>query len=164
MSDKDRAKKDHMRTDKKNKAMRERENPRMQRADPPHQARDESNLTDTEPAPSEGTEVSHKRHKTYLCSLCLCVASLGNGAISDLEALVDDRERLAQLSFGDAKRWVREERIPTHKRVEPFLTEELPERLHLGRRSVERRHRLACLSIAHQFDNPKESDVARRAD
>jgi hypothetical protein len=51
MSDKDRAKKDHMRTDKKNKAMRERENPNVQRADPPHQARDESNLTDTEPAP-----------------------------------------------------------------------------------------------------------------
>ena len=50
MSDKDRAKKDHMRTDKKNKAMRERENPRTQRADPPHQAKDESNLTDTEPA------------------------------------------------------------------------------------------------------------------
>lgn len=51
MSDKDRAKKDHERTDKKNKAMREHENPRTQRADPPQQARDVSNLTDTEPAP-----------------------------------------------------------------------------------------------------------------
>jgi hypothetical protein len=51
MSDKDRAKKDHERTDKKNKAMHERENPRTQRAEPGHQARDESNLTDTEPAP-----------------------------------------------------------------------------------------------------------------
>ncbi len=49
MSDKDRAKKDHERTDKKNKAMREHENPRTQRADPPQQARDASNLTDTEP-------------------------------------------------------------------------------------------------------------------
>ena len=49
MSDKDRQKKDHMRTDKKNKAMRERENPRAQRANPPQQARDVSNLTDTEP-------------------------------------------------------------------------------------------------------------------
>ena len=48
MSDKDRAKKDHMRTDKKNKAMREHENPRTQRAEPRHQAKDESNLTDTE--------------------------------------------------------------------------------------------------------------------
>jgi hypothetical protein len=47
MSGKDRAKKDHMRTDKKNKAMHERENPRTQRADPRHQARDESNLTET---------------------------------------------------------------------------------------------------------------------
>ena len=51
MSDKDRAKKDHMRTDKKNKAMRDRENPRTQRADPPQQAKDVSNLTDSEPAP-----------------------------------------------------------------------------------------------------------------
>lgn len=52
MSEKERAKKDHMRTDKKNKAMRERENPRTQRANPPQQARDVSNLTDTdEPGP-----------------------------------------------------------------------------------------------------------------
>ena len=51
MSDKDRQKKDHKRTDKKNKAMRDHENPRQQRAEPRHQARDESNLTDTEPGP-----------------------------------------------------------------------------------------------------------------
>lgn len=50
MSDKDRAKKDHERTDKKNKAMRDNENPRTQRADPPQQAKDVSNLTDSEPA------------------------------------------------------------------------------------------------------------------
>jgi hypothetical protein len=49
MSDKDRQKKDHNRTDKKNKAMRDHENPRQQQAEPRHQARDESNLTDTEP-------------------------------------------------------------------------------------------------------------------
>jgi hypothetical protein len=48
MSEKERAKKDHERTDKKNKARREHENPRTQRADPPQQARDVSNLTDTE--------------------------------------------------------------------------------------------------------------------
>ena len=47
MSDKDRQKKDHMRTDKKNKAMRERENPRTQKANSPEQA--VSNLTDSEP-------------------------------------------------------------------------------------------------------------------
>jgi hypothetical protein len=51
MSDKDRAKKDHERTDKKNKARRDHENPRQQRAEPPQQARDVSNLTDSEPAP-----------------------------------------------------------------------------------------------------------------
>jgi hypothetical protein len=52
MSDKDRAKKDHERTDKKNKAMREHENQRTQTAAPRHQAKDESNLTDTEAGPS----------------------------------------------------------------------------------------------------------------
>jgi len=56
MSDKDRQKKDHMRTDKKNKAMREHENPRVQRANPPQQARDASNLTDAEPAPERNTD------------------------------------------------------------------------------------------------------------
>lgn len=50
MSDKDRNKKDHTRTDKKNKAMHDRENPRTQ-AHPRHQARDESNFTDTKPGP-----------------------------------------------------------------------------------------------------------------
>jgi hypothetical protein len=49
MSDKDRQKKDHMRTDKKNQAMREHENSRVQQAEPRHQAKDESNLTDKEP-------------------------------------------------------------------------------------------------------------------
>jgi hypothetical protein len=49
MSDKDRQKKDHHRTDKKNKAMREHENLKKQEAVPRHQARDESNLTDTQP-------------------------------------------------------------------------------------------------------------------
>ena len=48
MSDKDRNKNDHTRSDKKNKAMREGENGRTQKAEPKHQAGDESNLTDTE--------------------------------------------------------------------------------------------------------------------
>jgi hypothetical protein len=56
MSDKDRQKKDHMRTDKKNQAMREHENERTQQAEPRHQARDESNLTDSEPGPQRSTE------------------------------------------------------------------------------------------------------------
>jgi hypothetical protein len=51
MSDKDRQKKDHKRKDKDNKAMRERGNPRKQQASPPHQAKDESNLTDSEAGP-----------------------------------------------------------------------------------------------------------------
>jgi hypothetical protein len=43
MSDKDRQKKDHQRTDKKNKAMRDHENQRTTQ-NPPQQARDVSNL------------------------------------------------------------------------------------------------------------------------
>ena len=41
------------------------------------------------------------------------------------------------------KRRVREEVVPAHERVEPFLAEELAKRRHLRRRAVERRHRLA---------------------
>lgn len=52
MSDKDRQKKDHRRRDKDNTAMREAQgNPRKQGASPRHQAKDESNLTDSEPGP-----------------------------------------------------------------------------------------------------------------
>ncbi len=51
MSDKDRQKKDHHRKDKKNKAMRERENPRKQEPSPRHQVKDESNLTDSQAGP-----------------------------------------------------------------------------------------------------------------
>lgn len=46
MSDKDRAKKDHERTDKKNKQMRDQENPRTVGAAPRTQAKDQSNLTE----------------------------------------------------------------------------------------------------------------------
>ena len=50
MSEKDRQKKDHERTDKKNKRRRDSENPRLQTAQSPQQAKDVSNLTDTQPA------------------------------------------------------------------------------------------------------------------
>lgn len=53
VSDKDRKKKDHKRKDKENKAMRERGNPRKQEAVPRRQAKDESNLTDSQPGAGE---------------------------------------------------------------------------------------------------------------
>lgn len=56
MSEKERQKKDHKRTEKKNKARRESENPRVQRANPPQQARDASNLTDSEPGAERGAD------------------------------------------------------------------------------------------------------------
>lgn len=46
MSEKERQKKDHERTEKKNKQMRERENPRNVGAQPRHHARSESNLSE----------------------------------------------------------------------------------------------------------------------
>ena len=55
-----------------------------------------------------------------------------NCLVSDLEAFVDNRECLPQLLFSDAKRRVREERVPANECVQTFLTEELSERLHFG--------------------------------
>ena len=49
MSDKDRQKKDGERKDKKNERRRESENEVVQTASAPQQARDASNLTDTQP-------------------------------------------------------------------------------------------------------------------
>lgn len=46
MSEKERAKKDHERTDKKNQRMRERENPHAVGAAPREQARDQSSLNE----------------------------------------------------------------------------------------------------------------------
>ena len=56
MSDKDRQKKDGERTDKKNQRMHERENEVVQEANPPQQARDASNLTDTQPGAADMRE------------------------------------------------------------------------------------------------------------
>lgn len=56
MSDRDRQKKDGQRTEKKNQAMHDRENLKVQEARPRHQAKDESNLTDTRPRPGEDTQ------------------------------------------------------------------------------------------------------------
>lgn len=61
MSDKDRQKKDHQRTDKKNKARRESENPRLQTAQPRHQAKDESNLADSPEATQPAAAGSGRR-------------------------------------------------------------------------------------------------------
>jgi hypothetical protein len=58
MSDKDRQKKDGERKDKKNRQMHERENEVVQGASAPQQARDASNLTDTQPGPSDTRERS----------------------------------------------------------------------------------------------------------
>ncbi len=55
MSDKDRQKKDGQRKEKKNKKMRGAENERSQTTTSPQQARDVSNLTDTEPGAAEVT-------------------------------------------------------------------------------------------------------------
>jgi len=53
MSDKDRQKKDGQRKDKKNKAMRERENEVVQETESPLQGRDQSNFTETQPGAAD---------------------------------------------------------------------------------------------------------------
>lgn len=60
MSDKDRQKKDGRNKDKKNKAARERDNERKLTSSAPQQARDASNLTDTQ----AGAATSNRRSKT----------------------------------------------------------------------------------------------------
>ena len=60
MSDKERQKKDHQRTEKKNKRVRERENSQTLGAAPRHHARAESNLSE-ENIPSRPTPAGGKR-------------------------------------------------------------------------------------------------------
>lgn len=59
MSDKDRQKKDGRNKDKKNKAAREADNPRREKAVAPQQARDTSNFTDRE----AGAATSNRRKR-----------------------------------------------------------------------------------------------------
>ena len=53
MSEKKRQKKDGGNKDKKNKAMRDRENERTQEAESPLKSRDQSNFTETEPGAAD---------------------------------------------------------------------------------------------------------------
>src|SRR5439155_25101648 len=71
--------------------------------------------------------------------------------VRDLESSVDNPDRLAQLRFGDAERWIRIERVPPHESVQPFVAKEAGEGFHLIRRAVERRERLTFRAIAHQL-------------
>src|SRR5690242_15359102 len=89
--------------------------------------------------------------------------ALINRLVRDLQPAIDNRERLAQLGFRDTKRRIREERVPTHKRVESLFAEELAQRLHLGCSAVKWRERFARLSISDQLKNSKQTNVARRA-
>jgi hypothetical protein len=59
MSDKDRQKKDGRNKDKKNKAAREADNPRKEKAAAPQQGRDASNFTDRE----AGAATSNRRRR-----------------------------------------------------------------------------------------------------
>src|SRR2546425_8979919 len=86
-----------------------------------------------------------------------------NGAIRNLETAIDNRERLAHLGLGDTERRVRIESVPTHYRVEPFLTEETAERPPLGGRAVEKRPRLPRPPISNPLDDPQQTNTARGA-
>jgi len=60
------------------------------------------------------------------------ICGLLDRLVSDLQSLIDDRERLPQLCFRDAEGRVCEERVPANECVETFLTEEFSECLHFG--------------------------------
>src|SRR5688572_26339348 len=89
--------------------------------------------------------------------------SLLNRAIGRLQTFIDNREGLAQFGFSDTERRICKESIPAHERVEPCFTEILSERLHLGRRAVERRHWLERFLVPHQLNDAEETDAARRS-
>lgn len=62
MAEKERQKKDHQRTDKKNKRMHERENQKTVGAAPRHHARAESNLSDEKNSKSSKAAAWLTRH------------------------------------------------------------------------------------------------------
>src|SRR5438876_3176920 len=114
-----------------------------------------------ENAHHRGTEIAQRTTETN--SPTDSFAGLLNRAVGNLQSLVDDREGFAHFCFGDTQRRIGEEGIPTHERVETFLTEIFSERLHLRRGAIERRQRLERLMISHQLDDAKETQVARRS-
>src|ERR1051325_176859 len=89
---------------------------------------------------------------------------LRHGLIGDLQAAVDDAEGFTQLLFRDDERRIGEEIVPADDREEPVLPEELAERAHFRRRTVERGHRLPGLPIANQLDDAEQAEIAHGAD
>src|SRR6185369_12462716 len=85
---------------------------------------------------------------------------LRHRAISNFQSAIDDRESLAQLAFGNAKRRVGKESIPAHKSVQAFLTKILAQLLHFRRSAVEGRQRLESFLVTHQFDDAEQTDAA----
>src|ERR1700739_456069 len=89
--------------------------------------------------------------------------SIGYGTVGDLQALVDNGKRLAQLLLVDAERGVRVEGVPPDQCIKPVFAEEFSEGSHFFGGSVERRHRLLCFPIANEFYDPEETDRPHRA-
>src|SRR6188508_1123073 len=88
---------------------------------------------------------------------CTSSATLCHCRIGYRKPAVDDGETFAQLSLCNAQRRIREEIIPSDKRKETFLPEEVSQGGHLRRRAVERCHRFQRLLAAHELDDPEQS-------
>src|SRR5258708_14180896 len=87
-----------------------------------------------------------------------------DGLVRNRQPLIDDGQTFLQLRFRDDERWVREEGVEAHERVEALLPKEAAEGRHLLRRAVVRRHRLVRLPVAPDLPAAQEADVALRAD
>src|SRR5262249_4760250 len=85
-------------------------------------------------------------------------------AIRDVQCAVDDREALAELVLVDAKRWIREERVPPNERVKAFAAEEPGQFPHLCRRSAKWRERFPRSLVANQLANSEQAYGADRTD
>jgi hypothetical protein len=78
----------------------------------------------------QGTAMSFTRADSR-GRLSLHILSVLYRLIRDLQPAINNRKRLAQLHFINAKRRIGEERVPAHQRVESLLAEEAPEGGHL---------------------------------
>src|SRR6478735_1792316 len=86
----------------------------------------------------------------------------GDRLVSELQPSIDDGECLSKFAVADGQRRIRKEVVPAHEREQPFLTEELRQRRHLGGRTVERRQRFQRLPVPHQFDDTEQADRPHR--
>src|SRR3954454_12212802 len=92
-------------------------------------------------------------------------AALGaDSGVGEVERLIDDRERLAELILGDRQRRVVVDRVPAGQGVEAVVAQVLGDLLHLVAGAVVRRVWLVRLLVADELEDAEQADVAAGAD